>query len=431
MKLSLSLMAAVIALSIPTASVLRGQDAAPQGGNWPQWRGPYGDGTCDETELPTVWSHTENVVWHKALPEPGNSTPVVWGNRIYVTQPLAKEGRRTLMCFARDTGDLLWQSGTDWKEADRTHPTNPLCSSSPTTDGERVVAWFGSAGLFCYDTDGNELWRRDLGIQKHIWGYGSSPVIHGDLCYLHFGPGERSFLIVVDKKTGETIWQHDEPINTLGTNEAKFANADYYGSWSTPVFRKIDAQDQLLISFPFRICAFEPLSGNELWTSEGINALVYTSPLYSEGVIVAMGGYNGMTVAVRSGGSGDITGTHRLWRHPKTRQRIGSGAIHDGRIFLHNDPAIAECFDLKSGELIWEHRLTGSEDKNTNWSSVMIANGLCYTMTQGGDCFVFRAGPEFELIAKNSLGEPSNSSVVASDGQLFLRTHKQLWCIGR
>ena len=144
-----------------------------------------------------------------------------------------------------------------------------------------------------------------------------------------------------------------------------------------------------------------------------------------------MGGYNGMSLAVTTGGDGDVTTSHRLWRHPKTKQRIGSGAIHDGRIFIHNDPGIAECFDLKTGELIWEHRLTGGEASSTNWSSVMIADGLCYTVTQGGDCFVFRAGPEFELIARNSLGEPSNSSVIASHGQLLVRTHQHLWCIGK
>lgn len=355
---------------------------------------------------------------------------MVWGQQVFVTQPVSPDQRRTLMCFDRSHGTLVWQAGTQWEEDDPTHKTNPLCSSSPVTDGERVIAWFGSAGLFCYDLNGKELWNRDLGIQKHIWGYGSSPVIRGDLCFLNFGPGERSFLIAVDKRTGETVWQHDEPINARGTAEAPFANADFYGSWSTPVFAEIDGQDQLIMSFPYRLCGFDPASGKELWTSNGTNALAYTSPLISDGVIVGMGGYSGMTLAVKSGGRGDITETHRLWRHPKTRQRIGSGVIHDGRIFIHNDPGIAECFDLKSGELVWQQRLTGSTGNNTNWSSVMLADGVCYTVTQGGDCFVFRASPEFDLIARNSLGEPSNSSIVASHGQLLIRTHQHLWCIG-
>jgi outer membrane protein assembly factor BamB len=399
--------------------------------NWPEWRGPRGDGTCIEKGLPTTWTKTENVTWKVALPERGNSTPIVWGDRVFVTQAIEKEGRRTVMCFDRRDGKLIWQSGTEWKEEDPTHGTNPLCSASPVTDGERVVAWFGSAGLFCYDLEGKELWKRDLGIQRHIWGYGSSPVLHGDLCFLHFGPGERSFLIAVNKRTGETVWQHDEPINREGTSEAKFSKADYYGSWSTPLIRDIQGRMELIISFPFRVCALDPSSGKELWTCSGINALVYTSPIVADGVIVGMGGFGGMSIAFKAGGNGDITQSHRLWRHPRTKQRIGSGAIHDGRIYIHNDPGIAECFDLHTGELVWEQRLSGEGSRGTNWSSVMLADGLCYTINQGGDCFVFKASPEFELVSTNPLGEHSNSSIVPSDGQLFIRTYQHLWCIGQ
>ena len=185
------------------------------------------------------------------------------------------------MCFDRHDGRLLWRQGTEWKENEPTHATNPPCAASPVTDGERVVAWFGSAGLFCYDLQGHLLWKRDLGLQRHIWGYGSSPVLHGDSCFLHFGPGERSFLIALSKQTGETIWQHDEPINKEGTSEAKFSSADYYGSWSTPLLRNIYGRSELIISFPFRVCSFDPATGKELWTCTGINPLVYTSPLCS------------------------------------------------------------------------------------------------------------------------------------------------------
>ena len=399
-------------------------------GDWPQWRGTKGDGSSEEKGPPTHWSSSENVAWKVALPEPGNSTPVVWGNRVFVTQPVVAQHRRTLMCFDRRDGKLLWQVGTEWLEPDPTHSTNPLCSSSPVTDGERVIAWFGSAGLFCYDMEGNELWKRDLGVQKHIWGYGSSPVIHGENCYLNFGPGEGSFLIAVNRKTGQTIWQHDEPMNSKGTAEAPFAGADYYGSWSTPVFRNVAGRSQLVTSFPYRVCGFDPLTGSELWTSNGINALVYTSPLISGDVVVTMGGYSGMALAITADANarGDLTQSNRLWQHPKTKQRIGSGVVHNGYTYIHNDPGIVECFELMSGKLVWEKRLAGT--KGTNWSSVMLADGLCYTITQGGDCFVFRASPEFELVAENSLGEPSNSSIVASHGKLFIRTHQHLWCIG-
>lgn len=394
--------------------------------DWPGWRGPRGDGTCTEKGLPTTWSTTENVAWKIALPERGNSTPVVWGDRVFVTQAIEKENRRTLMCFDRKEGKLLWQKGTEWKEKELTHGTNPYCASSAVTDGERVVAWFGSAGIFCYDNDGNELWKRDLGIQKHIWGYGASPVLHGDLCYLNFGPGEQSFLIALNKKTGETVWNHDEPYNKEGTDEAKSGNPNFTGSWSSPLFREVNGRNELLISFPFRVCGMDPATGKEFWTCTGTNALAYTSPLFADGIVVGMGGYNGMSIALKAGGSGDVTKEQRLWRHPKTKQRIGSGVIHNGHIYIHNDPGIAECFELATGKLIWEERFKGG----VNWSSVMLADNLCYTITQEGACNVFKASPKFELVATNLLGEQSNSSIVPSDGQLFIRTHQHLWCIG-
>ena len=173
--------------------------------NWPAWRGPEGIGAANEKSLPLRWSTNENVRWRVPLPERGNSTPIVWGRRVFVTQ--AVEHRRTLLCLDRTNGKLLWQQGPTYTETESAHETNPLGSSSPVTDGERVIAWFGSAGLYCYDLDGKELWQRDLGPQKHHWGWGSSPMLHGNLCFLNFGPGVPSFLLAVDKHTGKTIWR--------------------------------------------------------------------------------------------------------------------------------------------------------------------------------------------------------------------------------
>lgn len=137
--------------------------------NWPAWRGPTGSGITTETNLPTKWSATENVRWKVKLPDRGNSTPIVWGNKVFISQPIEAENRRTLICFDRVTGKQLWQSGTVFQETEPSHRTNPMCSPSPTTDGERVIAWFGSAGVFCFDMDGKQLWHRDLGKQRHEW----------------------------------------------------------------------------------------------------------------------------------------------------------------------------------------------------------------------------------------------------------------------
>jgi len=399
--------------------------------NWPSWRGPDGDGITTETNLPLKWDASTNVRWKVALPGPGNSTPIVWGDKVFITQAVPKDKRRTLMCFDRANGKLLWQSGVDYAEPESTHATNPYCSASPVTDGERIIVSFASAGVYCYDFNGKELWHRDLGKQDHIWGNAASPVIYGDTCYLNFGPGERTFLIAMDKRTGKTLWQHDEPGGRSGNPEPGKANRDIWiGSWSDPILRKVNDRDELIMTYPGRICAFDPKTGKELWTCAGLNPVVYSSPIYSDGIVVGMGGFSGMSAAVKAGGNGDVTAT-RLWHHPKTKQRIGSAVIHEGHIYILNDPGVAECFELKTGKLIWEERIKGPGPSGQNWSSVMLSGDRLYALTQGGDAVVFRANPKFEVLAINPMGgkEKSNSSVVPSDSELFLRTHSHLWCI--
>ena len=167
--------------------------------NWPQWRGPAGTGETSAAAIVTTWGPSMNVRWRTELPEAGNSTPIVYGDRIFLTQPLGDSQERGLMCFDRATGNVLWRRGVKYTADEPTHRTNPYCSASPAADDDRVIAWLGSAGLICWDHDGNELWRRDLGIQKHQWGYGSSPILHEKLCILNFGPGNLEFLIAVDK----------------------------------------------------------------------------------------------------------------------------------------------------------------------------------------------------------------------------------------
>jgi outer membrane protein assembly factor BamB len=395
-------------------------------GNWPQWRGPEGTGVCSERNLPLRWSSSENVRWRVPLPERGNSTPIVWDQKIFITQ--AEGNRRTVRCFNRADGKLLWQSGVTYAEKEVSHETNPLCSASPVTDGERVIVSFGSAGLHCYDLAGNELWRRDLGKQAHIWGNGASPIIHGGLCVLNFGPGKRTFLIAVNKMTGEKVWQVDEPGGSFGESKPG-AKPDWVGSWSTPIVVNVNSREELIMSWPKRVAAYDSQIGTELWTCSGLNPLVYTSPLYADGTVVAMGGFNGMALAVKAGGSGNVTETHRLWHHPKTKQRIGSGAIHDGHIYILNDPGVAECYELKTGKLLWEERLAGNGPDNSSWSSMVLAGGRLYVVNHSGDTFVLKATPRFELLATNSLGESVNASLAVSDGDIFIRTHKALWCI--
>lgn len=403
---------------------------AASAGNWPAWRGTEGNGVANEKNLPLSWSTNENVRWRTPLPERGNSTPIIWGSRVFLTQ--AVEQRRTLMCFDRTNGKLLWQQGPTYTGKESAHATNPLGSSSPVTDGERVMAWFGSSGLYCYDLDGKELWHRDLGPQKHIWGWGSSPTLHGDLCFLNFGPGVPSFLLAVDKRTGKTVWQVDEPNADSGEKQPGQEKAPYVGSWSTPVVINSGSREELILSWPNRVVAFAPKTGKELWTCRGLNPLSYTSTLYDKAgnIVVAMGGFSGMSLAVTAGGDGDVTESRRLWHHPKTKQRIGSGVIHDGHIYILNDPGVAECFELKTGKLVWEERLKGPAAKSDNWSSLVRAGDRLYAINQGGDAFVFRSSPKFEALATNSLRETTIASLAMSDGEIFVRTYQALWCLG-
>lgn len=372
------------------------------------------------------WSATENLAWAVELPERGNSTPVVWGDEVFITQAIEKEGRRMVWCFDRKTGGKRWEAGTTYTEAEATHSTNPYCAGSPVTDGERVIANFASAGVYCFDLKGREIWHRDLGKLHHIWGNGASPVLANGLCYLNVGPSEKVKLVALDSKTGDTVWEHEEPRQAVPGNQP-----DFYGSWSDPLPRMIDGKPQLIMSWPLRVCAMEAMTGKEIWTCQGLNQLVYTSPLFSDGIVVSMGGYNGMALGVKVGGQGDVTESHRLWHHAKSPQRIGSGAIHDGHIFILNDPGVAQCFNLKTGEQIWQERLQGPAATGQNWSSLVISEGRCYAVNQGGDAFVFKAGPKFELLAVNSMGETVIGSIAVSDGQLFIRGYKHLFCVGR
>jgi len=177
--------------------------------NWPAWRGPGGQGQCAEENLPLKWGPDENVRWKIDLPDDGNSTPIIWGDRIFLTQAIGREAgsKRLVMCFARADGRLVWQQETIYADKEPTHATNPYCSASPVTDGERVIASLGSAGLVCYDFAGKELWRKDLGKLEHIWGNASSPILYGDLAILAVGPGKKQSLLAVNKRTGEKVWE--------------------------------------------------------------------------------------------------------------------------------------------------------------------------------------------------------------------------------
>src|SRR3954452_6048676 len=251
--------------------------------DWPAWRGPAGNGITQETNLPETWSQTENVTWKAPLPGPGDSSPVVFGERVFVTCASEKGAVRSVFCFARADGKELWRRDTRFGGEEPTHETNFYCSSSPVTDGRRVIAWHGSAGVVAYDMDGKELWRRDLGPFRPIWGNAASPVIHRESVILNLGPGPESRLVALDANSGKTLWENDLP-------EAKGKKPDEWkGSWSTPLVHYQSAGGSymtiLVLSLPQYVAGFDAATGKELWRCRGLSDLVYTSPVVGNGVV--------------------------------------------------------------------------------------------------------------------------------------------------
>jgi len=394
--------------------------------DWPAWRGPTGQGISDEKNLPTKWSAKENVKWKAPLAHQGNSTPVIWGQKIFLTQANKGGSERSLICFDRADGKQLWKKDVAYTEPERNWDQNWYANASPVTDGVRVVVSFGSAGLFCYDFDGKEIWRRtDLGKVEHPFGNGSSPILYGELAIQWCGVNEkgRNYLLAVEKKTGKTVWEKDEA----------------FGSWSTPVIAKIDGKDQMLLGYSTDVKGapidksgflrgYDPKTGKEQWKCQGLNSYVYTSPLVGNGVAVAMSGYAGSSIAVKLGGTGDIT-KDRLWLHPSpATQRVGSGVILGEHVYMVDDEAVPHCYEAKTGKDLWkeEQKLRGG---NT-WGSITAADGRLYLLMRSGVTVVMAANPKFEILAENPLdGNQTNSSIAVSNGEIFIRTFKHLWCI--
>lgn len=395
--------------------------------DWPAWRGPTGQGHSTDKNVPLKWTATQNVKWKVKLEQQSNSTPIVAGDAVYLTQ--ANEGGtvRSLLCLARADGKVRWQRDVAYAEKERNWNKNWYANASPATDGERVVVSFGSAGMYCYDAAGKELWKRtDLGAWDHAFGNSASPVLYKNLAILWCGPNEkdgRNYLLAVDKATGKTVWERDQPT----------------GSWATPLIADVGGKDHLIVGMSKdvknapedkhgHLKGFDPLTGSELWACRGLNSYVYTSALVGDGVAVGMSGYGGAALAVKLGGVGDIT-PDRLWVHPKNVQRVGSGVVTGGHVYMVDENGAPHCYDLKTGKDAWadEAKLKGG----VTWGSMVHAGGRLYVMMRTGETTVLAANPKFEVLAVNPLaaGEQTNSSPVVAGGEIYLRTFRHLYCV--
>ncbi len=409
-----------------------GWPVASQAGNWSSWRGDLaGTGIVRDGELPLKWDTKKNVRWRVPLPDRGNSTPIVWGDKVFITQATESDKQRSVICFDKKNGALLWQKGVKYTKPEQTHKTNPYCSGSPVTDGRVVVANYASAGVAAYDLDGEELWHRDLGPQEHVWGNGTSPVLFGDICILYHGPGSNSTLYGLDKLSGRTLWKRkiEEKDDAKRVDGFRGRNGGINGAFTTPIVVEANGRHEVILSGANILWAFNPEDGGELWKCSGLNPLVYTSPVYDGNVVLSMGGYFGASIAVKPGGKGDVT-AKRVWHDPRSKKnRLGTAVIRNGYAFFANMSGFAECVDMKTGKVVFEERLPSTANNAASWASPILVGDRVYVTNQSGDTNVFRAGPKFELLATNSVGEYSNSTLAASDGAIFLRTHKSLWCI--
>ena len=343
-----------------TFALLTLSSALALAADWPAFRGPLGNGISEETKAPLEWDKTKNVNWTAKLPQASNGSPIVSGGFVFVTAPEdAKGTQRNLYCFDRKTGAKAWSKTVTFEKEDPTHGTNPHGGSTPAADGKRVVVWHGSAGLHCYDFEGNELWKQDLGEFRHMWGYGTSPVIHEDRVILHTGPGKRIFVAAFALADGKELWKVEESVSGDGdyrNPDGAFAKA-YMGSWSTPLITKLEGKVQAICPLPTRVASFNVADGKELWSCDGLRArqgdLAYSSPVLAGDVCVMTGGFGGPSFAFKVGGAGNITESQRLWHKEANPQSIGSGVVVDGHFYRPNADGIGlECIEPQTGKAL-------------------------------------------------------------------------------
>ena len=399
-----------------------------RGGDWPSFRGPNGNGIANEPKAPLRWTADENIRWRVPIGE-GNGSPIVVSGKVFVLNASDSGRKRSLHCLDRTTGKTQWVKTVETNKKSPTHQTNPYCGSTPASNGKVVVAWHGSAGLYAYDMGGKQLWKKELGEFRHMWGYGTSPIIVGDQVIMHCGPGKRVFLASFNINTGNSNWENDEPQDGDGQRRKK--DKSYMGSWATPVLTRINGVSQLVCTMPTRVNGYDLKSGKILWWCNGISGergdLAYSSPIIAGNVCYANGGYMGPAIGFPLGGKGDLT-SKRLWRLDRTSQNIGSGVFVNGHIFKANaGPDTLECVNPKTGKVVWQSKRTNA---GNHWGSIIYAAGRLYVTGQKGTTVVFSPNTsEFQLLASNKLAERCNATPAFSNGEIFIRTYKHVYCI--
>ena len=416
-----------------TITLLCGTIAAPRAENWPQWRGPSLNGLSGEKNLPVRWSKTENITWKLALTAWSGSTPIVWGERIFLNVAEAlkvTEGDTlSLWCVDRASGTPIWKRpiGGGNRQLRKQNMSTP----SPVTDGQNVWVMTGTGILKAFDFSGKELWARD--IQKDYgrfglnWGYGSSPLLHGDALYVQVLHGMRtddpSYLLRIDKATGKTVWRIERPTN---------ARVESPDSYTTPALLRYGNTTEIVLTGGDVVTGHDPATGKEVWRADGLNPTndpnyrIVASPVVQGDLIIAPTRERPMLV-LKAGGRGDVTSSHLLWTFnngPDVPTPVTDGTY----LYVVNDRGIMWCLDAKSGKEIYgRQRLKAA----TYSGSFVLADGRLYITNEDGVTSVVKAGPTFEILAENDFDDYTLSSPAMSEGQIFIRTAGFLYCIGK
>ncbi len=384
---------------------------------WPGWRGPKGDGTSPEIKVPLHWSPTEGILWKTPIPGKGHSSPVVWGDRIFVTTCLEDAGERKLLCLDRKDGRVLWDRVIVKSDLEHKHDLNSFASSTPVTDGKHLwFAFFDNPRftVFCYDLDGTLTWKATPGEFHSVHGFCSSPVLYKDLVIFNGDQDAVAWLVGLDQATGEVRWRTDRPNRTR--------------SYVPPVIFEAAGKTQMVLSGSKCVASYDPATGKQIWLIDGPTEQFVASMVYGEGMFFITGGFpQHHVLGIKPDGEGNVTKTHILWRDggKNVASYVPSPIAWGSWFFLVTDFGMASCFEAKTGKRLWNEPLAKKHS-----ASPVGANGFLYFPADNGVTYVLKAGATFEVVAKNELGEEVYASPAISRGRLYLRGLHNLYCIG-
>ncbi len=417
-------------------------------GNWPAFRGGGRACTIDDANLPDAWSDTRNVAWKTKLPGRGWSSPIVWGDRVFLTtvvsegkEPDIKKGlymfgeqkkppedvhHWTVLCLDAKTGQFLWKrTAHQAKPGNTVHGKNTYASETPVTDGERLYAYFGNVGLFCYDLEGEQLWtvKWDPVKTRNGWGAAASPVLHGERLYLVNDNEEKSFLVALDKRTGKQIWRVER---------------DEKSNWATPFIWENEKRTEIVTPGTGKTRSYD-LDGKLLWEFGPLSGITIPTPSARHGLLYVGSGFvldrNRTLYAVRPGAAGDITlkegqssSDYVAWSLPQGAPYHPSPLAYGDHVYVLQDRGFLSCYDARTGKALYERQRL-DQGANAFTASPWGAGGKVFCLSEDGDCFVVQAGPEFKVLGKNSLNEMCMATPAAAKDRLFLRTLGHLYCI--